>query len=188
MIPQTSQSSHQEALLCAFEDNEAVIKMVIKGRSPTMRHVTELRLIGHLTESTCTSKTKHVLSHGFGDMTGGFREYIEPRDDPCTEIRTWIGGHTKIWPVLQLRNVRCALADLNTYGIDIQILSMSGDGWKSWVVISRSPNRYVDELHYNDPDSSPKSDELANQKEHWGNSYGTARNAIESNERPFRIF
>ena len=33
------QSSHQAALLCVFEDNEAVIKMIIKGRSPTMRHV-----------------------------------------------------------------------------------------------------------------------------------------------------
>ena len=33
------QSSRQEALLCVFEDNEAVIKMIIKGRSPTMRHV-----------------------------------------------------------------------------------------------------------------------------------------------------
>ena len=33
------QFSHQEALLCVFEDNEAVIKMIIKGRSPTMRHV-----------------------------------------------------------------------------------------------------------------------------------------------------
>ena len=32
-------SSHQEALLCVFEDNEGVIKMIIKGRSPTMRHV-----------------------------------------------------------------------------------------------------------------------------------------------------
>ena len=29
----------QEALLYVFEDNEAVIKMIIKGRSPTMRHV-----------------------------------------------------------------------------------------------------------------------------------------------------
>ena len=28
-----------EALLYVFEDNEAVIKMIIKGRSPTMRHV-----------------------------------------------------------------------------------------------------------------------------------------------------
>ena len=33
------QSSHQEALLYVFVDNEAVIKMIIKGRSPTMRHV-----------------------------------------------------------------------------------------------------------------------------------------------------
>ena len=32
-------SSRQEALLNIFEDNEAVIKMIIKGRSPTMRHV-----------------------------------------------------------------------------------------------------------------------------------------------------
>ena len=32
-------SSHQEALLYEFEDNEAVIKMIVKGRSPTMRHV-----------------------------------------------------------------------------------------------------------------------------------------------------
>ena len=33
------QSARQEALLFVFEDNEAVIKMIIKGRSPTMRHV-----------------------------------------------------------------------------------------------------------------------------------------------------
>ena len=33
------QSARQEALLYFFEDNEAVIKMIIKGRSPTMRHV-----------------------------------------------------------------------------------------------------------------------------------------------------
>ena len=32
-------SSREEALLCVFEDNEAVIKMIMKGRSPTMRHV-----------------------------------------------------------------------------------------------------------------------------------------------------
>ena len=32
-------SSHQEAMLFVFEDNETVIKMIIKGRSPTMRHV-----------------------------------------------------------------------------------------------------------------------------------------------------
>ena len=38
-VPSNVQSSHQEALLYVFEDNEAVIKMMIKGRSPTMRHV-----------------------------------------------------------------------------------------------------------------------------------------------------
>ena len=38
-FPSNVQSSHQEALLYVFEDNEAVIKMIIKGRSPTMRHV-----------------------------------------------------------------------------------------------------------------------------------------------------
>ena len=32
-------SWHQEALLYVFEDNEALIKMIIKGRSHTMRHV-----------------------------------------------------------------------------------------------------------------------------------------------------
>ena len=38
-VPSNVQSSHQEALLYVFEDNEPVIKMIIKGRSPTMRHV-----------------------------------------------------------------------------------------------------------------------------------------------------
>ena len=38
-VPSNVQSSHQEALLYVFEDNEKVIKMIIKGRSPTMRHV-----------------------------------------------------------------------------------------------------------------------------------------------------
>ena len=38
-VPSKVQFSHQEALLYVFEDTEAVIKMIIKGRSPTMRHV-----------------------------------------------------------------------------------------------------------------------------------------------------
>ena len=33
-VPSNVQSSHQEALLYVFEDNEAVIKTIIKGRSP----------------------------------------------------------------------------------------------------------------------------------------------------------
>ena len=38
-LPSNIKSSHQEALLYVFEDNEAVIKTIAKGRSPTMRHV-----------------------------------------------------------------------------------------------------------------------------------------------------
>ena len=38
-VPSNVQFSNQEALLNVFEDNEAVIKMVIKGTSRTMRHV-----------------------------------------------------------------------------------------------------------------------------------------------------
>ena len=38
-VPSNVQFSRQEALLYVFEDNEAVNKMIIKGRSPTLRHV-----------------------------------------------------------------------------------------------------------------------------------------------------
>ena len=38
-VPSHVHSSRQEALLYVFEDNEAVIKMIIEGRSPTRRHV-----------------------------------------------------------------------------------------------------------------------------------------------------
>ena len=38
-IPSNTTHSGSSAMLYVFEDNEAVIKMIIKGRSPTMRHV-----------------------------------------------------------------------------------------------------------------------------------------------------
>ena len=38
-VPSNVRSARPEALLYVFEDNEAVIKMIIKGRSPTTRHV-----------------------------------------------------------------------------------------------------------------------------------------------------
>ena len=39
VVPSNVQSARQEALLYVFEDNEAVIKMIFKGRSLAMRHV-----------------------------------------------------------------------------------------------------------------------------------------------------
>ena len=38
-VPSSVQPARQDALLYVLEDNEAVIKMIINGRSPTMRHV-----------------------------------------------------------------------------------------------------------------------------------------------------
>ena len=38
-------SSRLGAMLYVFEDNEAVIKMIIKGRSPTMRHVSRTHCV-----------------------------------------------------------------------------------------------------------------------------------------------
>ena len=39
LLPQTSTLLIRQLCCMCFEDNEAVIKMIIKGRSPTMRHV-----------------------------------------------------------------------------------------------------------------------------------------------------
>ena len=41
------QSWRQEVLLYVFEDNEAVITMIIKGRSPTMSHVSRTHRVAH---------------------------------------------------------------------------------------------------------------------------------------------
>ena len=38
-VPTKTHSSRAESQLYIFEDNEVVIKMIIKGESPTMRHV-----------------------------------------------------------------------------------------------------------------------------------------------------
>ena len=61
-VPSNAKFSQSSAMLYVFEDNEAAIQMIIKGRSPTMRHVsrepTELLLIGCLTELTWTPRLK----------------------------------------------------------------------------------------------------------------------------------
>ena len=44
-VSSNANSSREEAMLYIFEDNEAVIKMIIKGRSPTMRHVSRTQRV-----------------------------------------------------------------------------------------------------------------------------------------------
>ena len=45
LVPSNVQSARQEALLYVFEDNEVVIKTIINGRSPTMRHVSRIHRV-----------------------------------------------------------------------------------------------------------------------------------------------
>ena len=44
-VPSNVNSSHQEALLYIFEDNEAMIKIILMGRNPTMRRVSRTHKI-----------------------------------------------------------------------------------------------------------------------------------------------
>ena len=61
-VPSNVQFSHQETLLYVFEDNEAVIKMIIKGKEShnetCFPEPTELLLIGYSIESIWTQKSK----------------------------------------------------------------------------------------------------------------------------------
>ena len=63
-VPSNVQSAREEALLYVFEDNEAVIKMIMKGRSPTMRHVSRIHRVapGCSIESIWTPKSKSRTS------------------------------------------------------------------------------------------------------------------------------
>ena len=65
-IPSNTTNSGSSTMLYVFEDNEAVIKMIIEGRSPTMRHVSrthrELLLIGCLTRSIWIPEFKSSMS------------------------------------------------------------------------------------------------------------------------------
>ena len=50
--------SQSIAMLYVFEDNEAVMKMIIKGRSPSMRHVSRIHRVC-LTELTWTPRFRY---------------------------------------------------------------------------------------------------------------------------------
>ena len=67
MFLQNVQFWHQEALLHVFEDNETVIKMIIKGRSPTMRHVSRTHRIA-LDCAKSKSSTSIDSKNQFGDI------------------------------------------------------------------------------------------------------------------------
>ena len=85
-------------------------------------------------------RTIHDLNDGSGGKAGSCREYTLSRDQD-SELIGWIRGHTRIGPVRQVRAICC----LDQYGIEIQVPSTPRNGSYSWIVISRGPNRYVDD-------------------------------------------
>ena len=82
-------------------------------------------------------------------------EYTLPRDDQDSALVRWIRRHTKIGPARQVRATCC----FDQCGIEIQVPSMSRNGSYSWIVISRGPNRHVDES-WNDQEDPPKVVEM----------------------------
>ena len=71
-VPSNVQSSRQEAVLYVFEDNEAVIKMIIKGRSPTMRHVSRIHRV---------ALDWFIRSNSFGPKNQ--IKYIDTKNQSC---------------------------------------------------------------------------------------------------------
>ena len=93
-------------------------------------------------------RTIHDANDGFGGKTGSCREYTLLRDHQDSEPIGWIRGHTRIGPVRQVRVICC----LEQYGIEMQVTSTSRNGSHSWIIISRRPNRYVDESWHDQGD------------------------------------
>ena len=71
LFTQNVNSSHREALLYVFEDNEAEIKMIyLTGRSPTMRHVSRTHRVSldWLFDRIKYIDTKKTNSHTYANQ------------------------------------------------------------------------------------------------------------------------
>ena len=101
-------------------------------------------------------KTIPDVDDGFGDRTPACREHTLPRAHKNSRFFATIPGQTIIGPALQVHIIR----DLDISGIKIQIPSTTPKDRTSWVMMCRGKNRYVEELHLNDPDHNPTSSEL----------------------------
>ena len=102
-VPSNVQFSHHEALLYVFEDNEAVIKMIIKGRSPTMRHVSRthrvaldwlfdrINLDPKIQIKYIDTKTPlaDMLTKGNFERTPSRDEWNHLFDDVCSTLGLW---------------------------------------------------------------------------------------------------
>ena len=69
-------------------------------------------------------------------------EYSHPRSDDRSEPKGFIRGNTHNGPVLEVRITK-KKKHFNRHGIEIKIDSTQKDGLQSWIVISRSTDKYV---------------------------------------------
>ena len=95
-------------------------------------------------------RTGEDVNDGFGNFIPSCREYISSRTHRNSEVKLWIQNYTEIGTVGDVK-VTCLHG---RHGIEFHIPPTFGDTNKVWVVISRGPNRYVEELRHRDPDNS----------------------------------
>ena len=105
---------------------------------------------------------QYFMTKDTGDVTQfhavAGREHTLPREDSTSQPKGWIQGNTKIGPVLEIPT--CCLH--GKYGVEIRIMSLSGDNTDSWVRISsHGSNKFVMDLKNNDTEIP--QDQLANQ-------------------------
>ena len=74
------------------------------------------------------------------------REFTLPREETTSQPKGWIQGNTKIGPVFEV--VTSYLH--GKHGVEIRIMSLSGDNTHSWVRIFHGTNKFVMDLNKND--------------------------------------
>ena len=101
-------------------------------------------------------KTIADVHHGFGDRTSACREFSHPRAESHSRSYAAIPERTKIGPVLKVHIIQF----LGNHRTEIQIPSTTTPNRTSWVVMCPGKNRYVEELHLNDPGHHLTNSEL----------------------------
>ena len=117
-IPSNTTHSGSSAMLYVFEDNETVIKMILKGRSPTMRHVSRT----HRVASLC-------------------REKMLPRDQKGTCIKGWIQSNARFGPVSDIK----VCNQYGRYSFEVQVQSLFEDQTESWDRLGIGIDKFVRE-------------------------------------------
>ena len=93
---------------------------------------------------------QYFMTKDTGDLTQfnavACREYTLPREEAASQLKGWIHGNTKIGPVLEV-----ATSYLHgKHGVEIRIMSLSGDNTHSWVRNFHGSNKFVMDLNNNE--------------------------------------